>query len=97
DNTMRRISLLSTLRPSGQPIAFLFLCVSIAFAQQSSGRLSGRITDEFGGLIVGATVAVADQNGVEKTATTDAEGNYSFPALPPGRYALHATAPGFAS
>jgi hypothetical protein len=68
----------------------------MAFAQQSSGTLRGRVADEFGGLIVGATIAVADQNGVQKTATTDAEGNYSFPSLPPGRYTLNATAPGFA-
>jgi hypothetical protein len=79
-----------------QAFAILLLCVSIALAQQSSGTLRGRIADEFGGLIVGATVTVADQNGVEKTTMTDAEGNYSFPSLPPGRYALHASAPGFA-
>jgi hypothetical protein len=78
-------------------IAVLLLCVSFAGAQQSSGTLRGKVADEFGGLIVGATITVADQHGVEKTATTDAEGNYSFPSLPPGRYAFHATAPGFAT
>ncbi|HKO97267.1 MAG TPA: carboxypeptidase regulatory-like domain-containing protein [Pyrinomonadaceae bacterium] len=66
-----------------------------AQAQQSSGTLRGKVADEFGGLIIGATVTVADQNGVEKTTTTDAEGNYAFPSLPPGRYTLRATAPGF--
>jgi len=93
---MRRPSLLSVWIVKWQAFAMLLACVSIAFAQQSSGTLRGRVADEFGGLIVGATVTVADQNGVEKSATTDAEGNYSFPSLPPGRYTLHASAPGFA-
>src|SRR2546429_2990475 len=94
---MRRSSLLSGWSLKCQTFAVLLVCVSMAFAQQSSGTLRGRVTDEFGGLIVGTTVTVGDQNGVEKSATTDADGNYSFPSLPPGRYTLHATAPGFAS
>ncbi len=94
---MRRCCLLSVWKARCQAFAVLLLCVSLTSAQQSSGTLRGRVTDEFGGLIIGATVTVADQNGVEKTATTDAEGNYSFPSLPPGRYTLHASAPGFAT
>jgi len=93
---MRRSSLLSGWNLKCQALAVLLVCITGTFAQQSSGTLRGRVADEFGGLIVGATVTVADQNGVEKSATTDAEGNYSFPSLPPGRYTLHATAPGFA-
>src|SRR2546423_2153763 len=93
---MRRRSLMLGWNLKFQALLVLLVCVNGTFAQQSSGTLRGRITDEFGGLIVGATVTVADQNGVEKRATTDAEGNYSFPSLPPGRYAVHATAPGFA-
>jgi hypothetical protein len=79
-------------------ITSLFLsCAVTIVAQQSSGTLRGQVADEFGGLIVGATVSVSDQHGVEKSTTTNAEGNYSFPSLPPGRYTLTATAPGFAS
>ena len=75
----------------------LVACTLSVNAQQSSGTLRGRVADEFGGLIVGATVTVADQSGVQKTSTTDAEGNYAFPSLPPGRYTVTATAPGFAN
>lgn len=78
-------------------LVMMIFCVAIAHGQQSSGTLRGQVSDEFGGLIIGATVTVADQNGVEKTATTDAQGNYAFPSLPPGRYTLRATAPGFAT
>ena len=76
--------------------ALLLIVAAGASAQQSSGTLRGQVADEFGGLIVGATVTVEDSNGVQKTATTDAEGNFAFPSLPPGRYTLTVSSPGFA-
>ncbi len=86
------------LRRAIYQVLAVLVCSAISvMAQQSSGTLRGQVADEFGGLIVGATVTVADQNGVEKTATTDEGGNYAFPSLPPGRYTVHATAPGFAT
>jgi hypothetical protein len=57
--------------------------------------LRGQVADEFGGLIVGATVTAADASGVERTATTGDDGHYTFSGLPPGRYTVRATAPGF--
>jgi len=67
-----------------------------ALAQQSAATLRGQVTDELGGLIVGATVTVADVQGLHKTVTTNDQGNYVFSALAPGRYTVRATAPGFA-
>jgi hypothetical protein len=87
----------SQLRTVSLILGLLLSCAGMVAAQQSSGTLRGQVADEFGGLIVGATVTVSDQSGVEKSATTNAEGNYSFPSLPPGRYALTASAPGFAN
>lgn len=65
-------------------------------ARQATGALRGQVVDEAGGLIVGATVTVRDANGVEKSAVTDSQGNYSIGGLRPGKYTVHATAPGFA-
>ena len=65
--------------------------------QQSSGTLRGTVADEFGGLIVGATVTVSDASGVQKQTTTDTEGHYAFSALAPGRYTVNVAAPGFAA
>ncbi len=75
---------------------FVLFCSKVGFGQQSSGSLRGQVADELGGLIVGATVTAADTSGVEKTATTDDEGLYSFSSLPPGRYTVRVVAPGFA-
>jgi hypothetical protein len=74
----------------------LLLCVSGAQAQQSLGSFRGQVVDEFGGLIVGATVTATGADGLQKTAVTDSEGNYALNGLPPGRYIIRATAPGFA-
>ncbi len=73
----------------------LTLCGVGVRAQQASGTLRGTVTDQLGGLVIGATVTATDASGVERTATTDDAGNYAFSALPPGRYAVHANAPGF--
>ena len=76
----------------------LFLCAGLTvFAQQAqTGALRGQVADEFGGLLVGATVTLIDAGGAQKTAQTDADGNYSFNALAPGKYTLNAAAAGFA-
>src|SRR2546421_2240352 len=75
----------------------LVLSLSLtAFAQQQSGSLRGQIADEFGGLIIGATVTLIDATGGQKTAQTNNQGVYTFDNLAPGKYALNATAAGFA-
>ncbi|HWS90265.1 MAG TPA: carboxypeptidase regulatory-like domain-containing protein [Pyrinomonadaceae bacterium] len=75
--------------------AVLFFGLSAA-AQQSLGTLRGNVRDELGGVIIGASVTVADASGVEKTAETDEQGNYSFAGLPPGLYAVRINQGGFA-
>src|SRR5579863_6752875 len=67
-----------------------------AFAQGSSGRILGAITDQSGGVVSGATVTVIDtQRGVARTLTTDEAGAYNAPTLIPGTYSVRAEAKGF--
>jgi hypothetical protein len=75
----------------------LVAAVSMATLAQSRANLRGQISDEFGASIVGATVTITDASGAPKTATTNADGGYSFAGLAPGKYKIHATAPGFAT
>ncbi len=77
-------------------VAVLFLGVSAAQAQQSLGTLRGNVKDELGGVIIGAAVTASDAAGVEKTATTDEQGNYAFSGLAPGRYTVRILQEGFA-
>jgi hypothetical protein len=74
----------------------LSLAIVPARAQQAPGTLRGQVTDEFGGVVVGATVTVVDAAGTEKTATTNGDGVYTVSGLVPGNYTVRAVASGFA-
>ena len=71
------------------------LCLQAAATQQRLGSLRGQVTDELGALVVGASITLTAADGVQKTAVTNAEGAYTFNSLPPGKYRLKVTAPGF--
>src|SRR5213594_2671570 len=86
----------SFLRQSLGVVLVVLLSAVFAFAQQGRGTLRGVISDEFGATIVRATVTLTDQNGLEKTTTTNGEGAYVFSGLAPGKYLLRASAQGFA-
>lgn len=66
----------------------LFLAVP-ASAQTFRGTILGTVTDPNGAVIPGFTVTVRNNNtGLERTAVTDQDGNYSIPELPIGTYTV---------
>lgn len=70
---------------------------SSLFAQTPGGSLSGKVTDQTGAVIPGATVSVTAADGKQAaTTTTGPEGGFQIPSLPAGAYALRVTASGFA-
>src|SRR6266567_6632679 len=73
----------------------LSLCLHAGLAQQRAGSLRGQVTDELGALVVGATVTLTAADRTQKTATSNAEGNYAFNSITPGRYTVRVVAPGF--
>ena len=82
----------------------LALCVAIVVlprfatiaAAQVGGSLSGTVKDSTGGVIPGATVSLMNTAiGTALSGVTDAQGHYSFPNLPVGRYDLTVTLEGF--
>src|SRR3984957_9103178 len=76
-------------------LGVLLLCTS-AFAQGSTGRILGTVTDQSGGTVAGATVTVIDTaRGVSRTLTSDDAGEYNAPNLTPGTYMVRAEAKGF--
>jgi hypothetical protein len=78
--------------------AIVALCVlpSFLLAQVNQGRLLGTVTDQSGGVIVGATVTVTDvQKNVSRTLTTDSAGEYVAPNLDPDAYTLRVESRGF--
>jgi hypothetical protein len=65
-------------------------------AQVVGGTLSGTVTDQAGGAVPNAVVAIADNaTGEVHTVTTTSDGIYTAPNLTPGVYTVTLTATGF--
>jgi hypothetical protein len=61
-----------------------------------TGSISGIVTDPAGAVIPGASIiAVNTETGIQHTTETNAEGFYSFPALPIRHYEVRIKASGF--
>lgn len=68
-----------------------------AFAQSSTGSISGSVTDERQGVIQGASVTVRNVGtGFTRTGTVDSEGRYRLVNLPIGSYEVVIEAANFA-
>src|SRR5260370_21582208 len=81
----------------GRLLLVLVLCAGVVLGQQGAGSVKGQVADEFGGVIVGATVVAVSVDGVAKTVNTNGEGNFVLNGLAPGKYTIKVTAPGFAN
>src|SRR5438046_3680980 len=67
----------------------------LAFAQ-SSGTLTGIITDPSQANLPGVSLALTNEaTGVTERAASNTQGEYTFPLLQPGRYRLTVDAKGF--
>lgn len=80
-------------------LASLVLSVMLAvpaIAQQTAGNISGRIVDQQGAIIPGATVTAANPaTGLTRTVVSDAVGIYTLTGLPIGNYDLKVELSGF--
>jgi len=79
-------------------LAVTALCwiVSGAFAQTTSGIITGRVLDPQGNSVPGAEVVLTQElTGVALTTRTDASGDFVFPSVLPGRYSVAVSASGF--
>ena len=79
----------------GAAIAVLLAC-PVAFAQQTTGGITGRVLDQQGAAVPGVTVTAKNtQTGFVRSETSDAEGLYRLNALPVGTYEVNAELSGF--
>ena len=78
-------------------LALVLLLSSVRVdAQVTTADLVGTIKDSSHALVPGVAVSLTNQaTGVSRTATTGADGNYSFASLQPGRYSITAELSGF--
>ena len=82
---MRRFALL---------LALVIALPGVTRGQETTGTISGRVTDAQGLAVPGVSVTISGAQG-NKTATTDGEGRFSAPFLTPGKYDVKAELSGF--
>ena len=77
-------------------VSSLLLLPHAAFAQIDTGVIVGRIVDDSGAILPGVTVtATQDGTGVVSTSVTNDRGEFTFPGLRVGTYAVAAELQGF--
>jgi len=78
-------------------VALITICIPRLAKAQTSGTITGTITDESGAVISGATVTITNVGTgvVARTITTGSAGIYVAEALPVGTYQVSVAASGF--
>jgi hypothetical protein len=79
---------------------WLFLSLSLLSASaalaQTSGQISGHVTDSTGAVIPKVAITLSNAaTGVARSTFTTSAGDYEFPDVQPGNYTLQATHPSF--
>jgi Ca-activated chloride channel family protein len=87
--TLRRMHLLS--------IFLILSAVSAHATLLATGEIRGKIMDEKGDGLIGASVAIIDAQGKNtgQAGAADYDGNYNIPSLMPGKYDLKCIAIGY--
>src|SRR5262249_24614988 len=75
----------------------ILFCLVHICAQTSAGSLRGQVVDQFGGLIVGASVKATDASEVVKSVVTNSDGGFVISNLAVGKGTGRMAARGFAA
>jgi hypothetical protein len=77
-------------------VAVVLMVCSGAMAQQTTGGITGVVTDPQGGTLAGAKVdLLGDETGLKRSQNSGANGYYDFVNLPIGHYTMTVTHDGF--
>src|SRR5215475_14728545 len=77
-------------------VVLIFLAATAAFGQGFQGGLRGSVRDAAGAVVPGVEVTLTNEaTSLSRTTVTNESGEYSFAALEPGSYRLHAALAGF--
>src|SRR5512133_1107544 len=81
---------------AGSSLVALLVAAAPIMAQGVSARLGGRVLDNFGAGVAGATVVIRNiETGLTRTLQTSNEGRYLATLLPVGPYSVTVTKAGF--
>src|SRR5258708_39359234 len=77
--------------------ALALFVLAATLAAQNGGILRGVLTDSSGAVVPSATVTLTAADKLQRNATTQPDGSYSFLGLVAGQYTVHVDFPGFAA
>src|SRR5262249_9771593 len=90
DQDMRRIIRFSCF------FILVIALASVTIAQTTSGSIAGTVTDPNQASVATATVKITEESkSFTLSATTDSDGRFVFPQVPPGTYKMSIEATGF--
>ena len=70
-------------------LVFATMLVGNAFAQSGTSTVRGSVSDQTGAAVPGATVTISNPaTGFSRSTTTNNNGTYQFPGVPPATYRL---------
>ena len=75
----------------------LIIPSAVAAAHAQTGSIRGSITDPSGAVIPSSSITISNNEGFSRSTTSGQDGTYVVDHLAPGRYALSASATGFAA
>jgi len=77
-------------------VAVLLLCGAARAQESASAGIAGQVLDTTHAIVPGATVTVINAGtNAQRVATTDGEGRFTIPNLPPATYTIRVELPGF--
>src|SRR5271163_473051 len=86
----------STTKSRLLPAVILSLLAPAAFSQESTGTITGTVTDPQNAMVPEATVTLNSlEQGISRKAASNRQGIYEFKFLEPGRYRVTASRSGF--
>jgi len=81
-------------------VGVLSIAIAPAFAQSQlgTGAISGVVQDASSGVVTGAEVTITNaETGLVRKLVSGAAGQFNAPVLPPGKYQLRVSHPGFST
>ena len=79
-------------------LGLLAVCpfIPVLYAQGVGAAIQGTVRDSTGAVIPGATItAIRTETNLRRTARSNEAGLFSIPDLPPGKYQVQVSVPGF--
>src|SRR5262249_22024633 len=79
-------------------LVFIGITAPALFAQITAATISGVVKDETGAVLPGADIVATNvETGISRSTVSNGDGAFTLAGLPPGKYEVRITLPGFST